>query len=351
MSTTIRELAALVGGRLLGDGDVRICGAAIIRDARPGEITLANDAKLAEQLGKSKASAAVVPYNFPETDLPRIIVADVQKSFAKIVTHFRPPRARQHVGVSPAASIAASAKLGQGVSIYPGVTIGEDVIVGSGSTIHTGCQIMAGCVIGQDVTIFPNVVLYEDTVVGDRCILHANSVIGAYGFGYQTVDGKHHMCAQLGYVEMGNDVEVGACSTIDRGTYGPTVIGEGTKLDNQVQIAHNCRIGRHNLLCSQVGIAGSCTTGDYVVMAGQVGVADHNNIGHHVMLGAQTGVIKDIADGDKQLGFPSSPIRDCMNQIAALARLPEMRKEFKQLQRTVAALACQIERSNKKDAA
>ena len=165
------------------------------------------------------------------------------------------------------------------MDVYPFATIGDDVTIGAGSTIHSGVHIMAGSRIGEDVTIFPNAVLYENTVVGARCLIHAGAVLGAYGFGYEQVDGRHQLSAQLGNVELGADVEVGAGTTIDRGTYGPTVIGEGTKIDDQVMVAHNCRIGRHNMLCSQVGIAGSTTTGDYVVMAGQVGVRDHVNIG------------------------------------------------------------------------
>ena len=145
---------------------------------------------------------------------------------------------------------------------------------------------MAGSQIGEEVTIFPNAVLYENTVVGPRCLIHANAVLGAYGFGYGFADGRHVLSAQLGNVVLGADVEIGAGSTIDRGTYGPTSIGEGTKIDDLVMVAHNCRIGRHNMLCSQVGIAGSTTTGDYVVMAGQVGVRDHVHIGDRAGAGS-----------------------------------------------------------------
>ena len=165
--------------------------------------------------------------------------------------------------------------MAEDVDVHPLATIGDDVTIGAGSTIHSGVHIMAGSQIGEDVTIFPNAVLYENTVVGPRCLIHAGAVLGAYGFGYEQVEGRHRLTAQLGNVVLGADVEVGAGTTIDRGTYGPTVIGEGTKIDNLVMVAHNCHIGRHNMLCSQVGIAGSTTTGDYVVMAGQVGVRDH----------------------------------------------------------------------------
>ena len=153
--------------------------------------------------------------------------------------------------------ISDTASLADDVEVHAGASIGDDVTVGRGSVIHAGVQIMAGCRIGEQVTIFPDVVLYENTEVRRRSIIHAGAIIGAYGFGYKCVNGRHRRGAQLGNVQIGEDVEIGANTTIDRGTYGPTVVGEGTKIDNQVMIAHNCRIGRHNMICSQVGIAGS----------------------------------------------------------------------------------------------
>jgi len=182
------------------------------------------------------------------------------------------------------------------------------------------------------------VVLYENTVIGARCTIHAGAVLGAYGFGYNFVDGRHRLAAQLGKVVVGDDVEIGANSTVDRGTYGSTVIGEGTKIDNQVMIAHNCRIGRHNMLCAQVGIAGSTTTGDHVVMAGQVGVRDHVHVGDRAVLMARAGVMNDIADGVHMVGIPATPEREQMIKQAAIAKLPEMRRQFKQLQSTVEKL-------------
>ena len=197
---------------------------------------------------------------------------------------------------------------------------------------------MAGSRIGASTTIFPNAVLYENTVVGRRCLIHAGAVLGAYGFGYELVDGRHQLSAQLGHVELGEDVEVGAGTTIDRGTYGPTVVGEGTKIDDLVMIAHNCRIGRHNMLCSQVGIAGSTTTGDYVVMAGQVGVRDHVHVGNRAVLGAMAGVINDVPDGSRMIGIPATPEREQKVKQAVMSRLPEMRQQLKRLQAAVAKL-------------
>lgn len=338
MQATLAELAELVQGRLFGDGSRVIVGAAPLGDARPGEITLIDKPERAPSLASSRADAVVAPRTYSPNGLPTIQVDDVHQAFARIVARFRPPRPPKRVGVSPQAIISTSARLGNNVDVHPLATIGDDVEIGDDATIHSGVHILAGTRIGAGATIFPNAVLYENTIIGPRCVIHAHAVLGAYGFGYSSNDGRHRLSAQLGNVILEADVEIGACSTVDRGTYGPTVIGEGTKIDNQVMIAHNCRIGRHNMICAQVGIAGSTTTGDYVVMAGQVGVRDHVHIGDQAVLGAMAGVINDIPDGARVVGIPATPEREQMIKQAALAKLPEMRRQMKQLQITVEKL-------------
>ncbi|MBC20218.1 MAG: UDP-3-O-(3-hydroxymyristoyl)glucosamine N-acyltransferase [Planctomycetaceae bacterium] len=335
MGTPLAELARIVDGRISGDGTIEIEEAATLAHAQEGEISFLDNTEKQNQLTESRATAFVVPIDCHPPNATLIHVEDVQLAFAKIVEHFRPPRYAKRIGISPAAIISPSARVGEDVDIHLGATIGDDVTIGDRATIHAGVTVMAGCQVGEDVTLFPNAVLYENTVVGARSIIHAGAVLGAYGFGYSTEGGRHHLSAQLGYVTIGNDVEIGASTTIDRGTYGPTVIGEGTKIDNLVMIAHNCRIGRHNIICSQVGIAGSTTTGDYVVMAGQVGVRDHVHIGSRAVLGAMAGVIGDIPDGECYAGIPATPMREQSFKLAALARLPEMRKQLKRLQRLV----------------
>lgn len=348
MATQLAELAKLVNGQVIGDASVMISGAATLLDAQSGDITLLDKSEKADRLSVSVASAAVVPADFPHSQLtmPAICVADVHAAFTQIVLSFRPSRPHANSGISSGAHISASARLADDVSVHPGATIGDEVQIGAGCTIHSGAHIMAGCKLGNDVTVFPGAILYHDTVVGDRCIIHAGAVIGCYGFGYKLVSGKHVLSAQLGNVQIGRDVEVGANSTIDRGTYGPTMIGDGTKIDNQVQIAHNCRIGRNNLLCSQVGIAGSTSTGDYVVMAGQVGVRDHVHIGDRAILGAMSGVSNDVPADTTMIGIPATPQREQKLKQAALSKLPEMRKELKELQQRVAQLASNQGRQN-----
>jgi UDP-3-O-[3-hydroxymyristoyl] glucosamine N-acyltransferase len=337
MSMYLGEIASLVGGSLHGDAALTITGAAILRDAHEGDITLA-DRQYLNQLADSTASAVLVPPNMTPSGKPFVVVDDVHASFAKIIERFRPSTFNRTAGVSAAAYVSDSARLAVHVTVHPGATIGDDVEVGEGTVIHPGVRILDGSRIGRDVTLFPNVVIYDRCVIGNRVTIHGGAVIGAYGFGYQFRQGRHERSAQLGYVEIGDDVEIGANTTIDRGTYGATVIGEGTKIDNQVMVAHNCRLGRHNLICSLVGIAGSCTTGDYVVMAGQVGLRDHITIGDRVILGAKSGVMHSITEPGTWVGIPATPEREQMVKQASLSKLPDMRKEFKVLQRQVEEL-------------
>ena len=251
MQATLAELAALVDGNLIGDGSVLVCGAAPLAEAGPGDITLVDRPERIDVLASTRASAVVGPRSLLARGLPVIQVEDVHQAFTVIVARFRPPRVRRHVGISPLAVVSPTAKIGQNVDIHPLATIGDDVEIGDRATIHSGVHVMEGSKIGPDATIFPSAVLYENTVVGPRSVIHAGAVLGAYGFGYYLAEGRHRLSAQLGNVVLEADVEIGAGTTIDRGTYGATVIGEGTKIDNQVMIAHNCRLGRHNMICAR----------------------------------------------------------------------------------------------------
>ena len=234
-------------------------------------------------------------------------------------------------GIDPRAFVHKSATVGEGASIFPFASVGEGAVIGARCRIHAGAVVGRRCKLADDVTLHPHVVLYDDTVVGHRVIIHANSVIGADGFGYRLHEGKHVKVPQLGHVEIGDDVEIGACTTIDRGTFEATRIGAGTKIDNLVQIAHNCQVGRHNLFIGQMGIAGSSSTGDYVVVAGQVGITDHVHIGDGAIIGAKAGVTKDVPAGQRTLGAPATPERDQKRILMTLERLPEMRKELRRI--------------------
>ena len=331
MPTRLAELAELVEGSLLGSGEASINRAAVLADAGPGAITFIDHVDKLPRLTKCQASAVVVPVGAEDVPLPAIRVDDVAAAFTAIVRHFRPSRSQAATGISPLAVVSPSAKIGPRVQVHAGATIGDDVVLAADCVIHGGVRLMAGCRLAEQVTIYPNAVLYEDTIVGPRVIIHAGAILGAFGFGYKTVDGRHQLTSQQGYVVIEADVEIGANSTIDRGTYGPTVIGEGTKLDNQVQVGHNCRIGRHNLLCAQVGIAGSTVTEDYVVLAGQAGIKDHVRIGKGAVVGAIAGITNDVPAGARMLGLPATPEREQKLMLAHQRKLPEIRRQLKTL--------------------
>lgn len=344
---TLSQLAERAGGRIEGDPNTKITDAAVLSEVKAGEITFIDQPERLKQLAATHAAAVVVPEkiaaSFQESidtaaRIPAIYVVDVHTAFAAIVSQFRPSRTRENVGIDPRAIVSPTAQLGDGVNVHPGATIGDECQIGAGTTIMPGAHILPGCVIGENVMIGPGVVLYENTIIGDRSILHGGVVVGANGFGYTFVDGRHVQSAQLGYVRIGSDVEIGAATTIDRGTYGPTTIGDGTKIDNLVQIAHNCRIGKHNIICAQVGVAGSSSTGDYVVIGGQAGLRDHVHIGTGARLSAMAGITNDVPDGVSMLGIPATPEREQKLKLAALAKLPEMRQEFKAFRRELAAL-------------
>ena len=338
VSLTLGEIARMVDGQLTGNPELSVDGAAIIRDAKASDLTFADSSNALKQLSESSARAVLVSFGLDVQGLPCIRVKNVQQAFTQIISHFDPPIPAESPTINDGARISPTAKIGQHVHIDAGVTIGNDVVVGDHCKIYPGVHLMAGSVLADHVTIFSNTVLYEKTRVGKNTIIHSNVSIGVYGFGYDTIDGEHHLSAQLGNVAIGDNVEIGAGTTIDRGTYGSTTIGEGTKIDNQVMIAHNCRIGRHNCICSQVGIAGSCVTGDYVVMAGQVGLRDHLHIGTGARLGAQSGHMNDVEPGETRMGTPAMPGKDFWKAFSNWKKLPGFLRTFKQLQRRVGEL-------------
>jgi len=333
------DLACRVGGELVG-GDPEICitGAAPLIDSASGEITLIDDLRYLDLLRKSGASAVLTSTRIENCPIPQIIVPHVHESFPSICRLFRPTLALPPTGVHAHASVHPDAKLDATCSVDAFTSVEADCTVGADTRLHRGVTVMQGCTIGRDCELFPGVVLYPGTVLGDRVTLHAGVVLGACGFGYRTSGGKHSLASQLGWVEVGDDVDIGANSCVDRGTYGATRIGEGTKIDNLAQIAHNCRIGRHNLICSQVGIAGSTSTGDYVVLAGQVGLRDHIHIGDKTMVGAQSGVAYDVEANQVVLGSPAIPRFEQAQQFSAISKLPEMRKQLRRLEAQVQLL-------------
>jgi UDP-3-O-[3-hydroxymyristoyl] glucosamine N-acyltransferase len=329
--TTVRELASLVGGEVIGDGDQVIVAARPLSDAAAGDITFLEDEHFLPRFHASGASAAIVSPAVPTNGKTMVRVKEPLMAFIAIVQKLHPRPAAAFAGIHPTASIHPSAKLAADLAVGPYAVIGEGCVIGARCRIYAGAVIGNYCRLADDVTLYSHVVLYDHCSIGNRVIIHANAVIGADGFGYRTVRGQQVKVPQLGCVEIADDVEIGACTTIDRATFGATRIGVGTKIDNLVMIGHNCQIGRHNLFVSQVGIAGSVTTGDYVVMAGQVGIADHLHIGDRSILGAKAGVHKDVGPDQRMLGAPATPDKEQMRIMMSLEKLPEFRREIKKI--------------------
>jgi UDP-3-O-[3-hydroxymyristoyl] glucosamine N-acyltransferase len=331
VQATVNQLALLVGGKVQGNGDLIVTAARPLGEAEAGDITFVDSDKHTAKLHACPAAAAVVSPTVPLNGKTLIQVGDPLAAFVAIVKHLHGrPELPAH-GIDPRAFVHPSAILGKDISVHPFACIEAGTIVGDRCRIHSGVVIGRDCKIGNDVVLYAHAVLYDGTCVGDRAVIHANAVLGADGFGYRFQGGKHVKVPQQGRVDVGPDVEIGACTTIDRGTFGATAIGAGTKIDNLVQIGHNCQVGKHNIFVSQLGMAGSCSTGDFVVIAGQVGVADHVHIGAGAVIGAKAGVVKDIPAGQRTLGAPATPEREQKRILMSLERLPEMRKDIRKI--------------------
>lgn len=357
----LNQLANLVGGRLAVDGRdllpaeaaIDITNALPLQDAGPGCLTLADHPKHLSRVNRSTAAAVMVREHLPGCNLPMLVVSNLHTAFEQAIGLLRAPLRERRASLSTIDSssrVAPSASIGCHTSLAAGVVIGENCRVGERCILHSGVQLLDDCSIGDDCELFPHVTLYPNTRLGNRVLIHAGSVLGAFGFGYRHQQGRHVRTAQLGWVEVADDVEIGAATTIDRGTYGATRIGEGTKIDNQVQIGHNCHIGKHNLICAQVGIAGSTSTGDNVVLAGQVGIADHLQLADNVTVGAQSGIMNNIEAGETVVGSPAAPHRQRMVEWAMIGRLPEMRRELKALQAKMEQLSAAVSQGDCQEA-
>jgi UDP-3-O-[3-hydroxymyristoyl] glucosamine N-acyltransferase len=307
-------------------------------EAGPEDITFIESDRNARHLKTCRARTAVVPPALAArrqelkgddgTPLTLIEVADPLTAFVALVRHLHGEPVAPPPTIDPRAAIHPTAQVGPDASLAPFAVVGEGSILGARCRLYAGAVVGRNCRLGDDVVLHSHAVLYDGTVLGNRVIVHANAVLGADGFGYRFQGGRHVKIPQLGSVEVSDDVEIGAGTTIDRGTFQATRIGEGTKIDNLVQIGHNCQIGRHNLFVSQVGIAGSCSTGDYVVMAGQVGIADHVRIEDRATIGARSGVFRDVPAGERFLGAPARQEREEKRILLSLEHLPEMRREL-----------------------
>jgi UDP-3-O-[3-hydroxymyristoyl] glucosamine N-acyltransferase len=342
MKTTLQEVAALVGGVVAtGDGALPLTGFSSIAEAEAGDITFLGNPRYAPALKRSRASAVLVDEQFQDipASLAVIRVPNPTLKFSLIIQRFGPSKRLFTPGIHPTAVVSESAKLDPSkVSVAPYAVIEDGVVIGDGSSIGAGACIGREAQLGKDCVIHANAVVKERCLLGNRVIIHSGAAIGSDGFGYELQNGRHVKIDQVGIVQIDDDVEVGSCTTIDRARFGRTWIGEGTKIDNLVQIGHNCIIGKHCVLCGQVGISGSTRVGDYVIMAGQVGVAGHLNIGNQVTFLAKSGVTKDHPEPGAYTGYPAKPLLEGRRMLTYPARVPELLDRIKELEARVAAL-------------
>ena len=342
MAITIRELAEICAADILGNNPQQtIDSAANLDEAGVNQLTFLGNAKYLSKLKATTASAVLVPKGTPSNaanaNTCLLLVDDPEMAFITCLHRLYPQKTSGGMR-SVKASIDASATLGEGTCVEAFASIGARAALGSHCWVMAGCRIGDDVMLGKNCVLYPNVVLYDGVRLGDNVILHAGAVIGSDGFGYKFRNGEHVKFPQVGTVVIESNVEIGANTCIDRAALGETRVGEGTKIDNQVHIAHNVRIGARSLLCGQVGIGGSTVIKDYVTLAAQCGVADHVTIGSHTVVFAQSGVTKDIADKDQVMGFPAVNRKEWLHEKAALHRVADNQKMIEELVRLLPKL-------------
>ncbi len=336
----VSDLAELLPGTLAGDAGLEITGVAALETAGPTELAYVDSPRAVAEAERSKAGCLLVPEGSTLTGRTTIAVRNPKLALVRAAEALH-PNPVPPPGVHPTAVVARDVVLAPDCSVGPHVVIESGVTVGAGTRLAAGVFIGAGVQVGSNCVLHPRVTVYPQSKIGHRVILHAGVVVGSDGFGYVMSEGRHVKFPQLGKIIIEDDVEIGANTTLDRGSLGVTVIGQGTKIDNLVQIAHNVKIGRHCIIVSQTGISGSSEVGDYVVMAGQVGVGDHARIEDRVVVGGQAGVLpgKIVRAGSVVWGTPCRPMSEFKKTVARLARLDSLAEKVK-------ALARQMEKSS-----
>ena len=333
MTFTAKELAALSGGELIGDPTLEITGAASLIEAGQGEISFFTDRKYIGLLRKTGASAIFVPPDFAEPiHAAQIRVSNPAKTFEQVLLKFAPKRITFTAGVHPSAVVDPNAQVGERVSIQPLAVIEAGAKIGDGTIIGAGSYVGHETVIGPECHLYPNVTVRERCRIGSRVVIHSGAVIGADGFGFELVDGRHQKLQQLGVVQIDDDVEIGANTTVDRARYGRTWIQEGVKIDNLVQIAHNVVIGKNSVIVAQTGISGSTLVGKRVTMAGQVGIAGHLEIADGTIIAAKSGIAKSLPGG-VWFGYPAVPFDEAKQQIAWIHRLGKLFARVKEIEK------------------
>lgn len=336
-SVTLAQIRDCVGGELHGASGTEVSGVSSLDLAGEGDLAYAASDRFEKAALASRAGAFVVGRLIETLRKPQLVVANPAYSFAVIAQRFftAPYEPR---GIAAAITRGHEVIIGPDVSIWPFVTLGDRSRIGARVTLYPGVFIGADCAVGDDCVLYPNVVVRESCRIGDRVIIHSGTVIGSDGFGYVQQEGRHHKIPQLGSVTIEDDVELGANVTVDRATFGHTVIKRGTKIDNLVQVAHNVTVGEDSILVAQVGIAGSTTLGHHVIVGGQAGLSDHIRIGDQVMIAARSGVARDLESKQIVAGSPAMPHTDWLRLQPLLTHLPEFRQQLRQLEKRLQLL-------------
>jgi UDP-3-O-[3-hydroxymyristoyl] glucosamine N-acyltransferase len=331
-------VAEVVGGVVIGDGSVEITGVAGIREAGPGDLTFLANPRYEPYLEQTLAAAIIVADDHKDFRRPLIQNPNPYLAFLKAVRFFQGEENRPTAGIHPSAVVAADAFIDPTASIGPNAVVEAGARIGPMAWIGPGCYIGSGASIGRETRLHPNVTLSGECAIGERVLVHSGTVIGSDGFGFVRDGDAYRKFPQIGNVVIEDDVEIGACVTIDRATTGTTRIGQGSKIDNLVQIAHNVQVGRNCIIVAQVGISGSTTIGDEAVLAGQVGIVGHIEIGAGAQVGAKSGVSKSVKPGERIFGYPALPVIQAKRIEASLRHLPELIQTVRTLKRRLEEL-------------
>jgi UDP-3-O-[3-hydroxymyristoyl] glucosamine N-acyltransferase len=333
----LEDIARVVEGRLTGLGTTVVADLKSLEEAGTNDLSYIVADRFLSAARRSRAAAFLVSRHLPDVDRPQIVVANPAYAAVRVVERFfvRPYQPR---GIAAPIARGHKVVIGADPSIWPFVTLGDRVRLGQRVTLYPGVFIGDDCAVGDDTIVYPCAVILARCRLGSRVIVGSGTVIGSDGFGFVTHEERHHKISQRGGVVIEDDVEMGANVTIDRATYGQTVIGRGTKIDNQVHVAHNVTVGEHTILVAQVGIAGSTTVGKHVMIGGQVGVSDHVRVGDRAMIAASSGVGRDVGMGERVSGTPALPHEEWVRVYGALRRLPDLRGRLLDLERRLAAL-------------
>lgn len=338
MRWTVKEIATLVGGEVVGDAEAVITGISGIKEAREGDVTFLANPRYAPYLEKTGASAVIVSPDIKAQGKTLIVSDNPSFAFARLLTSIAPSRSLHPKGIHPSAVIAKDVTLGKDVAIGPYTVIEEGVSIGDRTVIYAGCYVGHRTRIGEDTLIYPHVSIREEVSIGNRVVIHSGTVIGSDGFGFANIEGVHQRIPQIGTVVIEDDVDIGSNVTIDRARFEKTVIGSGTKIDNLVQIAHNVVVGKNSIIVAQAGVSGSTVIGNNVTLAGQAGLVGHITIGDGAIVAAQAGVTKSVPPKTMVSGYPAKPHEKALRVNACVQNLPKLFETVNELKKKIEEL-------------